>query len=162
MDDNFTHCSYEAGMLEDMWANTVSPLKAPDAPLDITIHFEKGLPVKVITPEQTSFDEPTSTSRVLFWMLEFASFLILETASLDHAQQRVNDEIRLHLYKGSVYVLGRISEEKLNSEEDASMDSLTNFDSSETSGFITIYALRLKKASTYRYGAQQTEAGIKF
>ncbi|TIC91876.1 Argininosuccinate synthase [Colletotrichum higginsianum] len=143
MDDNFTHCSYEAGMLEDMWANTVSPLKAPDVPLDITIHFEKGLPVKVITPEQTSFDEPTSTSRVLFWMLEFASF--------------VNDEIRLHLYKGSVYVLGRISEEKLNSEEDASMDSLTNFDSSETSGFITIYALRLKKASTYR-----TEAGIKF
>lgn len=45
---------------------------------------------------------------------------------------QVNGEIRLRLYKGSVYVLGRISEEKLNSEEDASMDSLTTFDPSET------------------------------
>lgn len=32
---------------------TVSPLKAPDTPLDITVHFEKGLPVKVVTPQKT-------------------------------------------------------------------------------------------------------------
>ncbi|WQF88962.1 Putative argininosuccinate synthase, rossmann-like alpha/beta/alpha sandwich [Colletotrichum destructivum] len=62
MDDNFAHCSYGAGILEDpnvtplkgLWTKTVSPLKAPDALLDITIHFEKGLPVKVATPEQTA------------------------------------------------------------------------------------------------------------
>ena len=35
---------------------TISPLKAPDAPLDITVHFDKGLPVKVVTPEQTATD----------------------------------------------------------------------------------------------------------
>lgn len=35
---------------------TVSPLKAPDTPLDITIHFDKGLPVKLVTPKQTATD----------------------------------------------------------------------------------------------------------
>ena len=65
-------------------------------------------------------------------------------------------------------MLGRTSQEKLYSEEDASMDSLTTFDPSETvshleeslgegellmiasfaqSGFITINAIRLKKVS---------------
>ncbi|KAI8302878.1 Argininosuccinate synthase [Colletotrichum sp. SAR11_240] len=64
MDDNFAHCSYEAGVLEDpnvtppedMWTKTVSPLNAPDAPLDITIDSEKGTPVKVVTPQQISTD----------------------------------------------------------------------------------------------------------
>lgn len=32
---------------------TVSPLKAPDTPLDITVHFDKGLPIKVVTPQKT-------------------------------------------------------------------------------------------------------------
>lgn len=40
--------------------------------------------------------------------------------------------MRLRLYKGNAYVLGRSSEEKLYSEEDASMDSLETFDPSET------------------------------
>lgn len=35
---------------------TVSPLSAPDAPLDISIHFDKGLPVKVVTPQKTVTD----------------------------------------------------------------------------------------------------------
>lgn len=32
---------------------TVSPLSAPDTPLDITVHFDKCIPVKVVTPKQT-------------------------------------------------------------------------------------------------------------
>lgn len=39
-----------------MWTKTVSPLKAPDTPLDITIFFEKGTPVEVFTPQQTATD----------------------------------------------------------------------------------------------------------
>lgn len=39
---------------EDMWTKTVSPLDAPNTPLDITIHFDKGLPVKVVTPDTTA------------------------------------------------------------------------------------------------------------
>nr|XP_036585055.1 Argininosuccinate synthase [Colletotrichum truncatum]KAF6794823.1 Argininosuccinate synthase [Colletotrichum truncatum] len=231
MDDNFAHCSYEAGMLEDpdvtppedMWTRTVSPLKAPDAPLDITVHFDKGLPVKVVTPNQTvtdslelfgllndlgkehgvgridivenrfvglksrgCYDSPAMTilrlahvsieglvldgrvrslrdnlskqwSELLYNGMYFSPERAFLQPSLDFAQQRVNGEVRLRLYKGNAYVLGRSSQEKLYSEEDASMDSLTTFDPSETSGFITINAIRLKK-----YGLQMAEAGIKF
>ncbi len=61
MDDNIVHCSYEAGVLEDpdhtppkeLWTRTVDPTDAPDRPYGFTIHFEKGIPVKVVTPEQT-------------------------------------------------------------------------------------------------------------
>lgn len=41
---------------EDMWTKTVSPLDAPDKPLDISVHFDKGIPVKVVTPEKTVTD----------------------------------------------------------------------------------------------------------
>ncbi|KAF5527218.1 Argininosuccinate synthase [Colletotrichum aenigma] len=252
MDDNFAHCSYEAGVLEDpdvtppedMWTKTVSPLKAPDKPLDITIFFEKGTPVKVFTPQQTAtdsvelfgllnriggeygvgridivenrfiglksrgcYDSPAMTilrlahisieglvldgrvislrnamsqqwseliyqgayfsperaflQRELFKHWEFRKTgdreLTLMTASLDYSQQRVNGQVRLRLYKGGVYVLGRSSDGKLYSEEDASMDSLTTFDPLDTTGFITIQAIRLKK-----YGMQMAEAGAKF
>ncbi|KAG5914890.1 hypothetical protein E4U61_005227 [Claviceps capensis] len=229
MDDNLAHCSYEAGMLEDpnvtppedMWTRTISPLKAPDTPLDITVHFEKGLPVKVVTPQKTvteslelfnllnalgkehgigrvdivenrfiglksrgCYDSPAMTilrlahisieglvldgrvrslrdnlskqwSELLYNGLYFSPERAFLQPSLDFSQQRVNGEVRLQLYKGNAYVLGRTSNEKLYSEEDASMDSLTTFDPSETSGFITINAIRLKK-----YGLQLAEAGI--
>lgn len=55
MDDNIAHCSYEAGDLEDpsipppddMWTRTDDPRTAPNEVVDITIRFEKGLPVKL-------------------------------------------------------------------------------------------------------------------
>lgn len=55
MDENLAHCSYEAGILEDpdttppadMWKLTQDPLAAPDKPEDFTLHFEKGVPVKL-------------------------------------------------------------------------------------------------------------------
>ncbi|CAI0650538.1 unnamed protein product [Colletotrichum noveboracense] len=231
MDDNFAHCSYEAGVpedpdvtpSEDMWTKTVSPLNSPDAPLDMTIHFEKGTPVKVVTPQQTAtdsvelfgllnriggehgvgridivenrfiglksrgcYDSPAMTilrlahisieglvldgrvislrntmsqqwSELVYQGAYFSPERAFLQPSLDYSQQRVNGQVRLRLYKGSVYVLGRSSDEKLYSEDDASMDSLTTFDPLDTTGFITIQAIRLKK-----YGMQMTEAGVKF
>ncbi|EFQ32108.1 argininosuccinate synthase [Colletotrichum graminicola M1.001] len=71
--------------------------------------------------------------------------------------ERVNGEVRLQLYKGQAHVLGRRSPEKLYSEEDASMDSLTTFDLADGTGFIAIESIRLKK-----YGQQLAEAGYKF
>jgi argininosuccinate synthase len=64
MDANLAHCSYEAGMLEDpnqtppddMWTMTQDPIKAPNEPEDVTVEFEKGLPVKVVTKEKTLTD----------------------------------------------------------------------------------------------------------
>ncbi|HLK17904.1 MAG TPA: argininosuccinate synthase [Bryobacteraceae bacterium] len=54
-DRNIWHISHEGGALEDpanaapddMWMLTKSPKEAPDKPADVTIGFEKGLPVSV-------------------------------------------------------------------------------------------------------------------
>lgn len=63
--------------------------------------------------------------------------------------------MRLRCYKGSVSVLSRSSEtEKLYSSEEASMDSLVDFSPIDTTGFININAIRLKK-----YGIQKAEEG---
>lgn len=75
--------------------------------------------------------------------------------SIIFSQRRVNGQVRLRCYKGNVYVLGRSSEtEKLYSEEEASMDSLDNFSPEDTTGFIGIQSIRLKK-----YGLQKVEQG---
>ncbi len=55
MDGNLWHQSYEAGILEDPWAEppadmfrlTVDPAKAPDAPEYVEIGFEAGTPVAI-------------------------------------------------------------------------------------------------------------------
>ena len=54
-DENLLHISFEGGILEDPWNEpdeemfklTVSPEKAPDAPIYIEIDFEKGTPVAI-------------------------------------------------------------------------------------------------------------------
>ncbi|MCJ1312537.1 hypothetical protein MMC25_006211 [Agyrium rufum] len=75
--------------------------------------------------------------------------------SLVFSQRRVNAEVRLRCYKGCVSVLGRSSAtENLYSSEEASMDSLENFSPLDTTGFINIQAIRLKK-----YGAMKAEEG---
>ena len=61
MDDNLSHTSYEGGLLEqpdktppdDMWTMTNDPLTAPDESTDITISFQKGIPIKLVTPQKT-------------------------------------------------------------------------------------------------------------
>lgn len=66
MDENMAHCSYEAGILEDpnmtppkdMWKLTVDPLDAPDKPEEFTVHFEKGLPVKLEYEGNKSVTDP--------------------------------------------------------------------------------------------------------
>jgi Argininosuccinate synthase len=60
----------------------------------------------------------------------------------------VNGEVRLSCYKGGAYVLGRSSStSKLYSQEEASMDSLDNFSPEDTTGFIKVQSIRLKKYS---------------
>jgi argininosuccinate synthase len=65
MDENMAHCSYEAGILEDpdvtppadMWKLTVDPITAaPDKPEHFTLHFTKGLPVKLEYNGQSETD----------------------------------------------------------------------------------------------------------
>ena len=55
IDQNIMHTSYEGGILEDPWEAppedifllSVAPQQAPDAPTEIVIDFEAGIPVKV-------------------------------------------------------------------------------------------------------------------
>ncbi|KAB8249527.1 argininosuccinate synthase [Aspergillus flavus] len=63
--------------------------------------------------------------------------------SLKFSQKRVNGEVRVRLYKGSPYILGRSSStEKLYDAEEASMDSLEDFEPTDTTGFIAISSIR--------------------
>ncbi|KAL8946310.1 MAG: hypothetical protein Q9222_007276 [Ikaeria aurantiellina] len=236
MDDNASHCSYEAGMLEDpavsppddMWTRTVDPRAASDVPVDLTISFQQGIPTRLTVDKGNTtqkneytdsielfdalneigrmsgvgridivearfiglksrgcYDAPAMTilrlahldaeglvldSRVrslrdcfvthnwtelLYNGLYFAPEREFLENSLLFSQRRVNAEVRLRCYKGSVSVLGRSSKtEKLYSAEDASMDSLENFTPLDTTGFININSIRLKK-----YGMQKAEEG---
>ncbi|EAU36013.1 argininosuccinate synthase [Aspergillus terreus NIH2624] len=248
MDSNSAHCSYEAGVLEDpnhtppadMWTMTQDPMNAPNEPTDITIHFEQGIPVKVVTPDAT-YTDPVELFNALnklgnihgvgridivenrfiglksrgcydCRLQDFRGISVFETDnrvapamtilrdahldleglvldgqvralrdqfvthnwsiqlyngyyfsaerefienSLKFSQRRVNGEVRLRLYKGHTYILGRSSStEKLYSEQEASMDSLEDFEPTDTTGFIAISSIRLKK-----YGLQKAEEG---
>ena len=71
------------------------------------------------------------------------------------AQRGVNGQVRCRAYKGGVRVLGRSSEtEKLYDMQESSMDEIGGFEPSDTSGFIAVQAIRLKK-----YGAMKEEKG---
>jgi len=226
MDENLVHCSYEAGILEDpdctppkeLWKMTLDPLDTPDAPTEFSIHFEKGIPVKVVLG-----DEEATDSIELFKLLnkighdngvgridivetrlvgiksrgcyDTPGLTIARLAHLDleglvmdsqvrelrdqfvtrawsrqvyngmyfspeheflencviFSQQNVTGQVRMMAYKGNVYMLGRSSDaSNLYDKQDASMDSLEGFSPSDSTGFIEINALRLKK-----YGLQK-------
>ncbi|KAK6529255.1 argininosuccinate synthetase, variant 2 [Arthrobotrys megalospora] len=71
------------------------------------------------------------------------------------SQKNVNGQVRCRCYKGSFTVLGRSSEtEKLYDMSESSMDEIGDFAPSETTGFISVQAIRLKK-----YGLKKQETG---
>ncbi|KAM9910485.1 hypothetical protein OXX69_004432, partial [Metschnikowia pulcherrima] len=73
------------------------------------------------------------------------------------SQITVNGTVRARAYKGSVSILGRYSDtEKLYDETESSMDELTGFSPEDTSGFIAVQSIRIKK-----YGEAAREKGIK-
>ncbi|KAL9611346.1 MAG: hypothetical protein Q9167_003995 [Letrouitia subvulpina] len=96
-----------------------------------------------------------SWSEILYNGLYFSPEREFVENSLLFSQQRVNGEVRLQCYRGNVFIVGRSSDtEKLYSEEESSMDSLENFSPVDTTGFININSIRLKK-----YGLQKLESG---
>ncbi|KAI1481790.1 argininosuccinate synthase [Daldinia eschscholtzii] len=217
-DDNLVHCSYEAGILEDpdhtppkeLWTRTVDPLDAPNEPTDFSIHFEAGIPVKVVLAGQETTGSVAvfkllnkighdngvgridivenrfshtiarlahldleglvldgrvrelrdqfvthSWSRLLYNGLYFSPEREFLDNSIVFSSKNTTGVVRLRAYKGNVYVLGRSSTaSNLYSEEAASMDSLEGFSPQDTTGFIAIQAIRLKK-----YGEQRDKEG---
>lgn len=65
---------------------------------------------------------------------------------IEASQDTVNGQVRCRVYKGTMSVLGRSSEtEKLYDASESSMDEIGDFAPSDTTGFITVQAIRLKK-----------------
>lgn len=84
-----------------------------------------------------------SWSRQLYNGMYFTPEREFVEASIVQSQQHVTGKVRMMVYKGSSYVVGRSSDaSNLYSEEDASMDSLSTFSPLDTTGFIAINAVR--------------------
>ena len=73
-------------------------------------------------------------------------------AAIDKSQERVNGVVRLKLYKGNVYVVGRKSEtDSLFDESIATFeDDAGAYDQKDAAGFIKLNALRLRIAGRKR------------
>ena len=66
-------------------------------------------------------------------------------ALIDKSQEYVNGMVRLKLYKGSVWTVGRWSEDSLYSEQHVTFeDDQGAYDQKDAAGFIKINALRLR------------------
>ena len=94
-------------------------------------------------------------SKVLYNGLYFSPEREFLEESIRASQKNVNGVVRCRCYKGSFSVLGRSSRtERLYDESESSMDEIGNFEPSETTGFIGVLAIRLKK-----YGVMKAERG---
>lgn len=71
------------------------------------------------------------------------------------SQDSVNGAVRCRVFKGQFSVLGRWSDtEKLYDMSESSMDEIGDFKPEDTTGFISVQAIRLKK-----YGRKMAETG---
>nr|GAT56552.1 argininosuccinate synthetase [Mycena chlorophos] len=84
-------------------------------------------------------------SRILYNGQFFSPEREFVTSSIPSSQRTVNGMVRLKLYKGNVVVEGRWSEEGLYDEAQSSMDEMGGFEPTDTSGFIQIESIRIKK-----------------
>lgn len=237
-DENQAHISYEAGILEDpnttppkdMWKLITDPEDAPNKPQDLSVDFQRGLPVRVTYQDSEGKSHTVTSPSDIFLTVsdlgrangvgridivenryinlksrgcyEQAPLTILRRAHVDlegltvdrevrhlrdqfvtptysrllyngayftpeceyvramiePSQTTVNGTVRLRLYKGNVIVLGRSSStENLYDPTESSMDELTGFSPIDTSGFINIQAIRIKK-----YGESKKNKNQKF
>ncbi|KAG2757028.1 putative argininosuccinate synthase [Suillus brevipes Sb2] len=80
------------------------------------------------------------------------------TSAIPASQRTVNGTVRLKLYKGNVVVNGRYSDEGLYDEHESSMDELGGFEPTDTTGFIQIESIRIKKWG--QANARKGQAGV--
>ncbi|KAF4610943.1 hypothetical protein D9613_006756 [Agrocybe pediades] len=84
-------------------------------------------------------------SRILYNGHFFTPEREFVTSSIPTSQRTVNGLVRLKLYKGNVVIEGRESSEGLYDEQQSSMDELGGFEPTDTTGFIAIESIRIKK-----------------
>jgi len=94
-------------------------------------------------------------AKILYNGLYFSPEREFLEESIIASQKNVNGQVRCRVYKGAFTVLGRSSEtEKLYDASESSMDEIGAFAPSDTTGFISVQAIRLKK-----YGAAKEAKG---
>ena len=87
-------------------------------------------------------------AKILYNGLYFSPEREFLEESIIASQKNVNGQVRCRVYKGSFSVLGRSSEtEKLYDASESSMDEIGAFSPADTTGFISVQAIRLKKVS---------------
>ncbi|KAF8646888.1 hypothetical protein AX16_007065 [Volvariella volvacea WC 439] len=84
-------------------------------------------------------------SRILYNGHFFTPEREFVTAAIPASQRTVNGVVRVKLYKGNVVIEGRSSDEGLYDEQQSSMDELGGFEPTDTTGFIAIESIRIKK-----------------
>lgn len=87
----------------------------------------------------------TALSQILYNGHFFTPEREFVTASIPASQRTVNGLVRIKLYKGNVVIEGRSSDEGLYDERESSMDELGGFEPTDTTGFIQIESIRIKK-----------------
>jgi argininosuccinate synthase len=195
IDENCWSRSVEGGMLEDpsyhppeeIYVWTVSPQNALDKPEELTIIFEKGVPVarkhgvgrndliedRILgLKARENYEHPAATvlltahrdleslvlsrQEIAFkrmvddkWSELAYSGLIYEplyfalNSFIDTTQERVNGNVTLELFKGSVRVLGRSSPDALYSDDLVSFDS-ASLDQCHAIGVSNYYGLQAR------------------
>jgi len=98
-------------------------------------------------------------SRILYNGHFFTPEREFVTSAIPASQRTVNGLVRLKLYKGNVVVEGRSSSEGLYDEHESSMDEMGGFEPTDTTGFIQIESIRIKKwaQANIRQGQAGTE-----
>lgn len=92
-----------------------------------------------------TFVTPTY-SKLLYNGMYFTPECEYVRSMIDPSQKTVNGVVRARCYKGTLSILGRASStEKLYDATESSMDELTGFQPEDTTGFIAVQAIRIKK-----------------
>jgi argininosuccinate synthase len=85
-------------------------------------------------------------AKILYNGLYFSPEREFLEESIVASQKNVNGTVRCRVYKGTFSVLGRSSDtEKLYDASESSMDEIGAFSPEDTTGFISVQAIRLKK-----------------
>jgi len=79
-----------------------------------------------------------------FWFSPEREMLQL---AIDNSQKNITGTVRLKVYKGNVYILGRYSSNSLFTPDLATFEADTVYDQRDATGFIKLNALRLKLAN---------------
>ncbi|KAI9674688.1 MAG: argininosuccinate synthetase [Caeruleum heppii] len=124
----------------------------------VTFNYSKvpSLPLSHLSPFLTTHSR--SLQQILYNGLYFSPERTFLEAAIAASQVSVNGQVRCRVYKGLVSVLGRSSDtEKLYDVSESSMDEVGgSFAPSDTSGFIAVQAIRVK-----RYGEMMAERGVR-